>query len=291
MRAFDRDGHELWRTPIVGQPLSAQFSPRGRVLFVTHVGVVYLLDRRTGRPVIAPMELVPGATWEPAQGMWACARGTAACPSANTIAVDERTGRFFFTFWAPGAESAGIRAMEVDERGTTRIRTLWSNDDLPGGSGSSPDLSPDGSRLYVTDNVDSLHTIDARTGKEVWKLRIGVAPAGSLSSSPDGLLIPTGGPLQAIRDTGSAGVVAWRDESLLSRGIATQARGHRAYATIAAAGGGNDLVVVDTRTGRELDREPMPGATRFSVGTTMALDGTVLVPTIAGDLFAFRAAR
>jgi hypothetical protein len=66
-----------------------------------------------------------------------------------------------------------------------------------------------------------------------------------------------------------------------------------AYATVAAttAPRSLDLVVVDTATGRELDREPLPGTPAFTVGTTLGLDGTVYVPSIRGDLFAFRPAR
>ncbi len=75
MHAFDRDGHELWNTPIDGVPFSAQFTPRGRLVFVTHLGIVYVLDRRTGRPVTDPVPLAPPPTWEPTQGVVACARG------------------------------------------------------------------------------------------------------------------------------------------------------------------------------------------------------------------------
>ena len=44
----DPEGDVLWEAPIVGVPLSAQFSPGGRIVFVTHIGRIYLLDRATG---------------------------------------------------------------------------------------------------------------------------------------------------------------------------------------------------------------------------------------------------
>src|SRR5690606_7140927 len=69
MHALDADGTVLWERPIVGVPLSAQFTPEGRLLFVTHVGVVYVLDRETGEPMLPALELVPGARWDPAAGM------------------------------------------------------------------------------------------------------------------------------------------------------------------------------------------------------------------------------
>lgn len=38
MHAFDPDGGLLWQSPIVGVPLSAQFTPGGDVAFITNIG-------------------------------------------------------------------------------------------------------------------------------------------------------------------------------------------------------------------------------------------------------------
>lgn len=290
MHAFDRDGRHLWRTPIVGVPLSAQLTPEGRLLFMTHVGVIYVLRRESGAPLLPPHELIPGATWTPADGMNACLIGTPRCPAANTLAID-RSGRFFFTFWTPGSREAGVRAMRYGERPAPALAHLWSNDSLPGGSASSPDLSADGTRLYVTDNVDAVHALDAGTGATVWTYTIGFAPGGSPSLSPDGLLMPSGsraGVVLALRDEGTHASLAWRRDDLVNRGVPTQAAGAIAYPTVSRGGTANDLVVIDTTTGAVLDREPLPGTTAFSVGTTVGPDGTVYVPTFLGQLFAFR---
>lgn len=293
MHAFDPDGALLWESPIVGVPLSAQFTPGGDVAFITNIGHIYVLDRATGEPVVTPHELVPGATFDPADGVMACAMGTAECPSANTPAVDLATGRFFFTFWEPGADAAGIRAVQISEGESPAISPLWTNDALPGGSASSPVLSADGSRVYLNDNAGSLHALDAATGEPIWSLPIGYATGGSPSLSPEGLIMPAGGSraaVVAVADRGDRGEVAWRQEAWLNRGVSTQADGGRAYVTVNRADQQNDLVVVDTATGDELDREPLPGDTGFTVGTTLGLDGTVYVPTIRGQLFAFRPA-
>lgn len=291
MHAFDADGDVLWETPIVGVPLSAQFTPEGRVVFVTHIGVIYVLDRATGEPILDPVELIPGATWDPAAGMMACARGTEDCPAANTLAVDLDTGRIFFTFWEPGATQAGVRAMQYTEDPEPAITPLWTNDSLPGGSGSSPDISADGSRIYVNDNVDSIHALDAATGEQIWSFPIGYASGGSPSTSPDGLIMPAGGnqsPLLAIRDTGDTAELAWRNDDMDNKGIPTQTAGDKTYATVGSGLFRNDLVVLDTRTGTELDREQIPGTSVFSVGTTVGPDGTIYVPTIVGGLYAYR---
>src|SRR5690606_15513195 len=130
-----------------------------------------------------------------------------------------------------------------------------------GGSASSPALSADGTRVYVTDNVDSVHALDAATGESIWSHPIGIAAGGSLSVSPDGVLTAPGGALQALRDDGDHATLLWRDESLPTRGIATQAAGDIVYATVARRPGELDLVVVDTRTGAVLDRERIDGVT------------------------------
>jgi outer membrane protein assembly factor BamB len=223
MHAFDADGNVLWETPIVGVPLSAQFTPEGRVIFVTHVGRIDVLRRDTGEPVLPPVELIPGATFDPATNMRGCALGTAECPSANTIAVDLDTGRFFLT--------------------------------------------------------------------EIWTYPIGYVTGGSPSTSPEGLIVPAGGlgqsPLTALIDEGDTAEQAWRLDTMTNRGIATQTAGDKAYATVVAGPGQNDLVVIDTATDAELDREPLPGTTLFSVGITIGPDGTVYVPTFDGELFAY----
>jgi outer membrane protein assembly factor BamB len=290
MHSFAPDGTVRWETPLVGVPLSAQMTPAGRVLVVTHLGQIVVLDRTTGEPVLEPLELVPGATFDPAVGVGACARGLEACPSANTVAVDA-SGRIYFTFWEPGAPQAGVRAMDlVEGDDETTLVPAWTNDALPGGSGSSPTLSPDGERVYVNDNVDSVHALDTDTGETIWSVEVGYASGGSPSRSADGLVMPAGGafsPVLAVQDHGDRGELVWQDPDLLNRGIATQAAGDVAYVTVARQGPENDLVVLDTSSGQVLERHQLPGVSGFSVGTTVGPDGTVLVPTIRGQLHAF----
>lgn len=292
MRAYAPDGKLLWKTPIVGFPLSAQFTPKGRLVFITHIGRIYVLRRDTGEPVMTPVELTPGAGFDPSKGGRACMRGLPECPSANTPAIDLSTGRLFFTYWTPGAASAGIRAMRIEEGAVTTITPLWVNESLPGGSASSPDISADGSRIYLTDNAGGLHALDAATGRDIWSFQIGFESGGSPSTSPDGIIMPSGGGrggLLALKDQGASAELLWRNDALVNRGVPTQAAGGRAYAAVDAGGRANDLLVIDTRTGAILDRERLPGTTVFTVGTTVGQDGTVYVPTIRGQLFAFRA--
>ena len=293
MFAFDRDGNVIWENPIVGSTMSCQFTNTGRLIFITHIGRIYVLDRDTGEPVLPPVELIPGMTYDPdspEQPVTACMRGTRECPSANTIATD-REGRFFFTFFAPEAEFAGLWAMKYNETPSPSITPYWTNNALPGGSGSSPVLSADGTRLYTNDNVDSIHAIDADTGETIWSFPIGYASGGSPSVSPEGIITPTGGgPLMAIADRGETAELLWRNDEIQNNSIPTQVAGGIAYAAIAKEGSTyeNDLIVFDTHSGTILDRELLPGITIFTVGTTIGPDATVYISSINGRLFAFR---
>jgi hypothetical protein len=253
--------------------------------------VIYVLRREDGSPVLPAYELIPGATYD-ATKVNACARGTADCPVANTPSIDTDTGMLYTTFWAPGAAQAELRALRITEDPAPSITPVWSYDALPGGSGSSPDISADGTRVYVNDNVDALHALDAATGQEIWSFDIGYAPPGSPSTSPEGLIMPAGGasaPTMAVADRGDHAELAWSRPDLLNRGIPTQTAGFRSYATVWTSQYTNDLVVLDTRTGAELDRAAIPGVSLLTVGTTVGQDGTILVPTITGKLYAYRA--
>jgi outer membrane protein assembly factor BamB len=293
MHAFDRDGRHLWATPILGVPFSAQFTAAGNLVFITQIGRVYLLRLQDGAPLLPPLELVPGATWSPLQGAWPCATGKPSCPSANTPALDLASNRLVFTFWTPGAASSGIRALHIAEGANPAITPLWTNEGLPQGSASSPDLSADGSRVYVTDNAGSLHALDAASGRDIWSFPIGYKAQGSVSTSPEGLVMPAGGlaaPVLAVKDRGDSAALLWRHDDWTNGGISTQAAGGIAYVTDTRLGAFNDLVVTDTADGTELDRVAMPGLTGFTAGTTVGPDGTVFVVSILGQVFAFRPA-
>ncbi|GAA0524954.1 outer membrane protein assembly factor BamB family protein [Chitinophaga japonensis] len=293
MHAFDGKGALLWETPITGFPLSAQFTQTGRLIFITHIGKVYVLDRKTGQPLIGGWDLSPGNMPDAGFDPVACMKGTEACPCANTLAFDQQNGRFYFTYWKPGTASAALRAMQYTEQPVPTVTMVWENSALPGGSASSPDIAANGSRVYVNDNAGFLYALDAGTGHIIWKYEIGFEPGGSQSTSPDGYIMPAGANgarLLCIKDLGAHAELVWQCDSLHNRGVATQAGGKLAYCTVASGRGRfqNDLVVVNVLTGEILDREPLPGVTIFTVGTTLGPEGNIYVPSFNGALFAFR---
>jgi len=293
MFGFDRDGNILWQTPIVGTTLSVQFTPSGRIIFITHIGRIYVLDRETGEPVFSPIGFIPGMTYDPdapEQPDTACMSDTKDYPSANTIAVDQRTGDFFFAFFAPESEFAELRAMRYMENSAPSISHLLINRNLPGGSESSLTLSSDGKRVYVNDNVNSVHAKENMTGETIWSYAIGWASGGSASLSPEWIIMPAGsGFLMSIIDGGKNAELLWKREELKNSSIAAQVANNLAYAMVERAPGTfeNDFIAVNTRTGAVLDRESLSGKTIFSEGTTIGMDGAVYVSTINGEFILY----
>lgn len=294
MYAFDDKGNLLWKRRINGFPLSAQFTNSGRLLFITHIGKIYVLERETGAPLIDGQPLTPQPLLKSNFDPVACMKGTRDCPCANTLAYDTKTGSFFFTYWQPGASAASLWAMKYNEQNNKAwITKLWENKGLSGGSASSPDISADGKKVYINDNAGNLHALNSANGKQVWQYELGYNPGGSQSTSPEGYIMPSGAKdakLMCLRDEGDSARLIWRLDTIHNRGIATQTAGYLAYPTSASSQGTfyNDLLVVDVRTGKVLDRKPLPGKTYFTVGTTIGPEGNIYVPTFNGHLFAFR---
>lgn len=294
MHAFDENGKLLWQSPIRGFPLSAQFTHTGKLLFITHIGNVYVMEKNTGIALINGQALSAQTLPDTAFNPLACMQGTEACPCANTLAYNDINGSFYFTYWEPGTAGAALWAMQYNEsNGGASVTKLWENNSLPGGSASSPDLSANGSRLYVNDNAGNLYAIAAADGSVIWKYALRYNTGGSQSTSPDGYIMPAGAKgasLMCLKDEGDTARLVWQDSLQQNRGVATQAAGHVAYVTVASPTGRfyNNLLVTDVLTGKVLDKETLPGKTFFTVGTTVGPDGTVYVPSFNGYLYAFR---
>ena len=293
MHSFDRDGNLRWETPTVGAAISAQFLANGHLIFVTHIGQIMVLDRGTGALVTPVYELLPGETYVIGTGLNDCLFGGPTCPSANTLSVDTASGRFFNTLRPPGAATADLIAMQYNYE-TNQLSPLWSNSTLEGGTASSPVISADGTRIYVNDNGGNYLALNAATGVVVWEVNIGFAPAGSPSVNSNGRGIPagaSGSKLLAVQDNGSTGSIEWTNAALVNMGIPVQVQDNVVYAAVRAPGTtlGVDFLSIDGSTGVETDRIRMSPSPIFTVGTSAAHDGTVVVAGINGVVSAFAA--
>jgi outer membrane protein assembly factor BamB len=296
MHSFTREGQVRWSRPIDGFPLSSQFTPDGNLIFITHIGRIYVVRRGDGEPVMEPVVLLPEVTYSPSPLDYVqCFRGSSEseCYCANTLSLDQETGAFYFTLTRPGDLASRLVAMRYSKGDPPRIDLLWENSSLEGGSATSPNISPDGTRLYVNDQAGHLLALDANTGAVLWTYDLGFSPLGSPSSSSAGLIIPTGGIgepfLMAIQDAGDHGELLWVRDDLEARGIAAQRGADRAYAVVntTARLRGVRLHVIDTRTGETLDDEPVSSTESSTVGTTLSEDGHVYVPGLLGGLWGF----
>ena len=302
MSSFNDHGQPRWRTQIFGTPISAQFTHDGNVLSVSQLGQVNVMERQTGKRVTSPFELLghpdylanPNLVPPPDdQGLQECFAGTAGCPVANTPALDVDSGRFFVTLWRPGAPKASLIALKYSGGDDPKVTFEWNADILEGGSATSPNLSADGSTVYVSDNVNKLLAVDAATGAVKWTYDLGFTPLGSASVSADGLIIPAGGRdghLLAVRDKGDHAEKVWERTELVQLGVPAQTAGSTGYTVVSKGRGENaDLTMLtfDTETGATVDEDPLPGAKGITVGTSIGPKGEVLTPTLIGELFVF----
>lgn len=297
MNSFNEHGQLRWRTVVSGTPVSAQFTGDGNVLFVTHFGVVSVLDPQTGKVVVPSYQLIPTPTADQAQnvplpaaaqGLDQCFLGSPDCPVAHAPAIDLASGRIYLTAWRPGRAHAELVALRYGDGALTEE---WSGDTIPDGSASSPVLSADGSTVYVNDGRTSLWALDAATGQPRWHHDIGYAAAGAPSVSADGLIIAAGGGdghLVALRDGGDHAEVVWERTDLLHLGVPAQTSGDTGYTVVREGFDGLAVLTFDTATGETVDQDVLPGAQGFTVGTSVGPDGEILTPTLIGELFVLK---
>ena len=299
MHSFTAGGELRWSTPVVGFPISAQFTGDGHLLFMTHIGRIRVLDRATGGDVTPVVETIPGATYEPRPLDYAeCLVGSteSSCFAANTPAIDLASGRFYFSLFEPGSTQAALVAMRYVGGDAPRIEPVWRNESLEGGTSSSPVISADGTRLYVADQAQNLLALDAATGAILWTFPLGFSPLGSLSVSPGGRIVPTGGidggAVMAIQDDGPSARILWEIPGITSRSITAQASNDRGYlaGVRPPAFLSLEMFTIDLATGTVLDAEPFPESGAVTVGTSFDRSGRVYVVLLGNGLVGFEPA-
>lgn len=292
--SYNSLGQPRWRTPAAGVPISVQFTGDGNVLSVTQFGQVDVLSRQTGDRMASTYQLLgepdplknPNLVRPPdGQGLDDCAVGGPQCSVANVSAVDQKTGRFYATVWRPGEGTAELVALQYGDK---EIREQWRAAMLAEGSATSPTLSPDGSTVYVGDNAHHLLAVDTSDGHTKWTLDLGFSPRGAVSAA-DGLLIPAGddGHLMAIQDNGDKAEIVWERKDLALRGRPVQTAGGTGY-TVSTLGDTLALVTFDTKTGKTVDSDELPGAEGTTESTSIGAEGEVVVASKIGELFVFK---
>ena len=206
--AFHSDGSEKWIIPLPDpqpgdwQPsetlpinafTTAVFSREGHVAGVTNFGDVVVVDRETGRAVAEPYRLPgrlpPASTTvsmaesvfgdglvDPTIREWAWQLLFGGrMRSANTPAIDLERNRLFVAATSTREGLGALHALDLvtieaaSGEQQLEIRLAWATDMGPG-SGSSPALSPDRDRVYVSDEEGLFYAIDARNGEILWRV-------------------------------------------------------------------------------------------------------------------------
>jgi outer membrane protein assembly factor BamB len=295
MFSLTSGGEERWSTPIDGNPLSAQFTPDGHLVFISHIGHIYVLDRDTGA-VVTEHDLLPDETYDPTRSRgFDCLTGGAdsTCFSSNTLAVDQQSGRLYFTLAPPGEAAASLVAMDYVGGDEPALVEAWENRSLTGGSAASPALSLDGTRVYTNDKAGNLIAVDSGTGETAWAYPLGFSPSGSPSITDGGRIVPTAGGgawVVALTDAGDRAEVEWERKDLVHLGVPAQTSDDGPiYAVVADPDGPGavQLAVLDGATGATLDLVDAPDSGAITIGTTIGPAGHVYFAGLNSGVYGF----
>lgn len=135
---------------------------------------------------------------------------------------------------------------------------------VPGGAQSGLDVSPDGGKLYVSSNSESMSVLDAGTGMLLWTIPI-CASTSSVAVSPDGSKVyaaASNGNLAVISTaTNAVGTIPVGSAGGL-RGMSLTSDGSAAYV---ADWNASTVAVIDTATGSKSATIPV-GLNPYSYG-------------------------
>ena len=141
----------------------------------------------------------------------------------NFFSIDPGSSRIYIAATADDAEDGtadgrseigAIYALDlVDDGSGGVVFEILNRKTFQGGTGSTPALSADGYRLYVSDNEGHVISLDSDL-VEVWRLDVGEPLVGSITVSPDNneLYAVTASDVIQIIDKGDSGSMSWTAE-------------------------------------------------------------------------------
>lgn len=256
---------------------TAVFTREGDLLGITNFGDTVVFDRATGRLLNQPKRL-PGHLPPPTalklprsafgrglidpqirQWAWQLLMGSR-MRSTNTPAVDLQTGRVFVAATSRTQGKGALYALDVIHHRAVAGTGEWSDgesSDFEGpevelrlafsaemgpGSGSSPALSLERHRIYVSDERGVLYAIDAKTGQDRGSVQTKAASAAAAVAANGDVIVLQSGPA-ALAAVTRKGAIRWEsDLSELTRAALPKSR---MLGEPVAMGNGNPTVVGD----------------------------------------------
>ena len=138
----------------------------------------------------------------------------------NYFAIDPNTGLIYVAATdedeADGtrdgrSERGAIYSLELADSGAGSLQfTLRNSLTFMGGTGSTPTVSEDGSRVYVSDNVGNIIVLDSELSQR-WSYNLGAPAAASIAVSPDNAEVyaVTRTDVFKLIDEGDEGSLSW----------------------------------------------------------------------------------
>ncbi|MEZ5501524.1 MAG: hypothetical protein R3E50_02285 [Halioglobus sp.] len=138
---------------------------------------------------------------------------------SNFYAVDPNTGRLFVAATAPdevdgskdGVSAIGaLYALDLVPSGDHLALAIGARYDFDGGTGSTPTVSNDGKRLYITDENGNVMALN-RDLQEIWRINVGEQVAASVAVAADNheLYVVTRRDVFKLWDRGDHAERAW----------------------------------------------------------------------------------
>lgn len=141
----------------------------------------------------------------------------------NYFSIDPDTSRIYIAATAPDEEDGNADGrseigaiytlnLEADGNGGLAFKLLGRMT-FQGGTGSTPALSADGSRVYVSDNDGHVIALDPELS-EVWRINVGEPLVGSITVAPDNneIYAVTANDVFQLIDRGDHGTLNWAAE-------------------------------------------------------------------------------
>ena len=138
----------------------------------------------------------------------------------NYFSIAPDSSRIYMAATAPDAEDGtedgkselgAIYALDLVDDGNGGLEfQILNRATFQGGTGSTPALSADGSRVYESDNLGNVIALDSELN-EVWRVDVGEPLVGSISVSPDNneLYAVTRSDVLKLVDNGDSGAMEW----------------------------------------------------------------------------------